>query len=129
VETPVSVVLRDRFVSILEPAETEGLIAPPISDVFLEVLPRLFDLILELVLPEESVGPLRPAPAPMRSAGCLVVAPVVSDLPRDREVEGCLVVICLPIRDRKLFEFVNPFRLLVIPDLLETEFECCRVVI
>lgn len=105
-----SVGLGDRFVSILEPPEVEGLIAPPISDVFLEVRPRLFDLRLE--------------PA----TDCLAVVSVVTDW-RDEEGDDCLVVICLPIRECVLFELVKPFRLLVTPDLVEIEFEGCLVVI
>ena len=102
---------REWFVSIPDPLEEDGPIDPPISDLFLDVRSLLFDLIFVLV------------------AGCLVVTPVAVERPRDEDVDGCLVVICLPIRERELFELVNPFRLLVTPDLVETEFEGCLVVI
>lgn len=102
---------RDRFVSVSDLPEAEGLIVLPIPDLFLDVRSLLFDLRFVLV------------------AGCLVVAPVAAERPRDEDVDGCLVVICLPIRERKLFELVDPVRLLVTPDRVETEFEGCRVVI
>lgn len=53
------------------------------------------------------------------AAGCLAIV----------EVDGFLAVICLPIRERVLFEPVNPLRPLAVPDLVEAEFAGCLVVI
>jgi len=124
-EAPVSVGLRDRFAPIPDPPETEGLIAPPISDVFLEARPRLFELILPLVLPEESAEPLRLG----LLVGCVIDPPIrlrlfepVAGCLAIVEVDDFLVVICLPIRERVLlFEPVAGC-------LVETEFEGRRVV-
>ncbi|MBN2312862.1 MAG: hypothetical protein JXM79_02965 [Sedimentisphaerales bacterium] len=102
---------RDRFVSISDPLEVDGPIAPPISDLFLDARSLLFDLRFVL------------------AAGCPAVIPNAPERSTVEDVDGCLVVICLPIRERKLFELVNSFRLLVTPDRVETEFEGCLGVI
>lgn len=86
---------------------------------------------LPLALPEESVVVLRLG----LLVGCEIAPPIRLRL--FELVAGCLVVVeddgllvtCLPVRELELLELVDPFRLLVTPDRVETEFEGVRVVV